>query len=186
MPHDQTNPSPAAARNVGFRSDPRLAAGVLGVLSLSGLGLWQLFRVLSSLDNSPEEFQRVGLPLFWGAVLGFVTTVTMTQLTRVGDRFGLVMGALAVVFYIAPVPFGITRLLTYAFIGALSARHLVASIASCWCVPRPGADNEPAMIRRGRERRRAAWLSVVGAITGGASLLFLIKGDALGWAMAND
>ena len=44
----------------------------------------------------------------------------------------------------------------------------------------------PAMVRRGRERRRAAWLSAIGVASGGAGLLLLIKADSLGWASAVD
>ena len=172
--------------NAALRFEPRLAAGLLATLALVGAGLWSLFHWLASIDNTPEEFQRVGTPLVWGAVLGFVTTVAMTQVVRVGARFGLVMGALAIVFYFAPAPFGVTRLLAYAFIGALAARHLVHAITGCWCAPHPESDNMPAMVRRGRERRRAAGLSVLGVASGGASLLLLIKADSLGWASAVD
>lgn len=170
----------------GFRFDPRLSAGVLAVLAPAGTGLWGLFRFLASIENSPHEFDLVGPPLFWGGVVGFVASVTMTQLVRVGARFGLALGALAVVCWIAPTPYGITRLLSYVCIGALVARHIVVAVASCRCVPLPDADNMPAAQRRGRERRRAAWLSVAGAITGGVGLLLLIKADALGWAAAID
>lgn len=176
----------ARAKSAGFRFDPRLAAAVLAVLALAGIGLWGLFRFLASIENSPHEFDLVGPPLFWGGVVGFVASVTMTQLVRVGARFGLVLGALSVVCWIAPTPFGISRLLSYVCIGALAARHLVGAIASCRCVPAPDVAIDHATLRRGRERRRAAWFSVVGVITGGVGLLLLIKADALGWAAAID
>lgn len=169
-----------------FRFDPRLAAGVLAVLALSGVGLWRLFRFLASIENSSDEFDLLGPPLLWGGVVGFIASVVATQLARAGDRFGLVLGALSVVCWIAPTPFGITRLLSYVCIGALAARHLVGAIASCRCVPLPDVAADPATLRRGRERRRAAWFSVVGVITGGVGLLLLIKADALGWAAAID
>ncbi|MFO0835347.1 MAG: hypothetical protein U0638_10270 [Phycisphaerales bacterium] len=170
----------------GFRFDPRLAAGVLAVLALCGVGMWFLFRHLASLDNSPAEHQRIGTPLFAGAVACFIGCVASARMSFPGSKAALVLAALAVVCWIAPTPFGITRLLSYVCIGALAARHLVGAIASCRCVPSPDVAADPATLRRGRERRRAAWISVVGVITGGVGLLLLIKADALGWAAAID
>lgn len=169
-----------------FRFDPRLAAGMLVILALAGVGLWFLFRHLASLDNSPEEHQRIGTPLFAGAVACFVGCVTAAKLSLPVSKAALVLAALAVVCWIAPTPFGITRLLSYGCIGVLIARHLVVAIASCRCVPASDVAADPATQRRAREKRRAAWFSVFGAITGGASLLMLIKADALGWAAAID
>lgn len=170
----------------GFRFESRLTTAVLVILALAGVGLWQLFLVLSSLDNSPEEFQRIGTPLFAGAVACYIVCVTAAKLSLPESKATLVFAALAIGCWIAPVPFGITRLLSYGCIGVLAARQIVVAVASCRCVPAPDVAADPATRCRAREKRRAAWFSVFGAITGGASLLLLIKADALGWAAAID
>lgn len=180
-----SNATPPQAK-FGFRFETRPTTAVLAILALASVGLWLFFGRLASLDNSPEEFQRIGKPLFAGAVACFVACVTAAKLSLPESKAALVLAAMAVVCWIAPTPFGITRLLSYGCIGVLIARHLVVAIASCRCPPASDLASDPATQRRAREKRRAAWFSVSGAITGGASLLMLIKADALGWAAAID
>lgn len=176
----------ASTHMPGLRFNARRAAFVGSTLSLAGVGLWQLFHGLASLDNSPEEFHRLGMPLFVGAVVCFVVSVALTRAPRAPSRFSLVLGALAVVCWIAPTPFGITRFFSYVFLAMIAGRHLVGAFAACVDIRVPGNELKPGMIEQRRRQRRAAWFSVSGVITGGASLLLLIKADALGWAAAID
>ncbi len=169
-----------------FRFDPRLAAGVLAVLALAGIGLWFLFRHLASLDNSPEEHQRIGTPLFAGAVACFVGCVTTARLTDPGSKATLVFAALAVVCWLAPVPFGLARLVSYGCIGMLTARLFGGVLASCFRLRIPDKAGDPKLIRLNRQSRRSGWMCVLGIVCGGACLLMLIKADALGWAAAID
>ncbi len=170
----------------GFRFNPRAAAGRFGAIALAGVGMWRLFLVLSSLDNSPEEFQRIGTPLFAGAVACFVACVTAAKLTLPESKATLVFAALAVVCWIAPVPFGITRLLSYGCIGMIIARHIVGVLASCFLPQIPDKADDPKLIRLQREGRRNGWMCALGVVCGGVCLLMLIKADALGWAAAID
>lgn len=149
------------------------------------LGAMAVFRVLERIDNSPEAYAEHG-GVIWR--LGLVSmavamgacalcwSIDVRSLRR-ASRFTVWTLAANFVLWMAPVPFGVHRVLTIGLVMIGAGLMLMASLAPVWAALR---------------RRLIAWewwrspLAALGAFAAASSAMLMFKAGQLGWAFAVD
>jgi hypothetical protein len=144
-----------------------------------------VFRAIEEIDNSAEAYTTHG-GMIWRLGLGAtavgigVAVVFWTSealALRRASRFTAWMLGANFVLWMAPVPFGVHRVLTVGLVMIGAGLLLMASLAPVWAAARGKA---------------IAWkwwhapLAALGAFAAASAAMLMFKAGQMGWAMAVD